>query len=55
MQAKFMKEQTTFKGYSNYDFDDEQGTSRDLREGFLKKEGVTGDFERWSIIKMDKI
>ncbi len=24
----------------NYDFDDEQGTSRDLREGFLKKEGV---------------
>lgn len=23
MQAKFMKEQTTFKGYSNYDFDDD--------------------------------
>lgn len=23
MQAKFMKEQTTFKGYSNFDFDDE--------------------------------
>jgi len=25
------------------------------KDAFLKKEGMTGDFERWSIIKMDKI